>query len=281
VARRDAMENPKIGRLARLLGMDWVTAWGLATALWQWSTKYAPTGLVTTQTVEDFCDRIRFGGDPDDLSAAFAGAGLFDDHAKGWLIHDWPEHCEDSVHMALARKGAYFADGTKPKMNRLSVKEKEEAEALYARQDAQEAHSVQPKGESVRTESAQEAHDVRTSLSHSLSQEINTSCESPGAIAPKRNEPFDGVIIPPEFAAAAEDWRAYRAKRRIGRWVADTWRQNLLDYEGRPEEFAADVAFSIKKGYQGLFPDKSFKAKSSSTAFERTAANLALLEKTG
>ena len=77
-------------------------------------------------------------------------AGLLDEMSGCRLyVHDWHEHCEDSVHMRLARRRKRFANGDMPNMRKFSKEEKEAILSGYRAHD-------------VRTPCAQEAHDVRT-----------------------------------------------------------------------------------------------------------------------
>jgi len=60
------------------------------------------------------------------------------------VIHDWSEHCEDSVHTKLTRAGKVFADGTVPKMTKLNKSERRAIQERYA-------HEMRTKPQSVRT----------------------------------------------------------------------------------------------------------------------------------
>jgi hypothetical protein len=67
-----------------------------------------------------------------ELIEALVGSGWLDNHRRhGLLVHDWPEHAEDAVHMSLARRGVRFADGTMPTMRRFSEKTRQELRAKF------------------------------------------------------------------------------------------------------------------------------------------------------
>jgi len=53
------------------------------------------------------------------------------------VVHDWPDHCEDSVHTKVARRRAFFVDGTAPKLTGLRRDEKAQLEAFYQATPAQ------------------------------------------------------------------------------------------------------------------------------------------------
>ena len=55
-----------------------------------------------------------------------------DEHPEHRLvIHDWWDHCEDRVHMKMARARKFFVDSRVPKLARLPVFERKQAHAFY------------------------------------------------------------------------------------------------------------------------------------------------------
>jgi hypothetical protein len=107
------------------------------TRLWE-----SPQGDIGKLSNQDISDAIAWNGSEEKLVEALINAKWFDkDPTYRLIVHDWHEHCDDSVHMRLARLGLLFANGTKPKTTRLSVTEREKAEAIYSTLCAQHAHA--------------------------------------------------------------------------------------------------------------------------------------------
>lgn len=130
-----------------MLGWRRSRAIGALDLLWAWAAKYAQAGDVGRWRE----DEIAAAADADDVPEAFVAAmvecGLMDrSDVHGLVIHDWPDHCEDAVHTALARARKLFADGSPPKTTKLGREERPEIEAWVA--------SVRNNAHVVRTESA-------------------------------------------------------------------------------------------------------------------------------
>ncbi|MGV3724815.1 MAG: hypothetical protein ACO1SX_28280 [Actinomycetota bacterium] len=152
MAKRGAAEHPKTRRLARALNCPNWAALGLLENVWHWLYRYAPDGAISDTGLEDCAFHIRFdeGGEP--LRDALRASGWLDQLPDGrWMMHDWAEHADDSVHMALARKKARFADGAAPRLGRLPKVEQERLQQFYAATENDH-----------RTNSAQHANGVRT-----------------------------------------------------------------------------------------------------------------------
>jgi plasmid stabilization system protein ParE len=116
--KRQTPDHPKMHALARLLGIPRAHAVGIMECLWQWTAAYAPDGDLSRWTRNQIAAAVDWP-DPDQLFAA-----LQDPQCR-WLdpdcfIHDWPDHCEDAVHLRLARTGRCFKCGCTPKTNRLA-----------------------------------------------------------------------------------------------------------------------------------------------------------------
>lgn len=102
---------------------------GLAVAtlqgLWDFTAQYCPDGRVSRYSNEAIAEACFWPNDKaSDLMQILIDSRWVDKSGENALIHDWPAHCEDSVHMKLARAHEFFADGTMPKLSRLSDKEK-------------------------------------------------------------------------------------------------------------------------------------------------------------
>lgn len=112
MAKRGTLEHPKTKRLARALGLPAWAALGLLEAVWHWAGRYALTGALSIDDMEDCADTIRFDGGGVELSSALHAAGWLEETETGWYIHDWHDHADDAVRKALAKRGERFANGS-------------------------------------------------------------------------------------------------------------------------------------------------------------------------
>ena len=170
MAKAGIIEHPKTGALARDLGIPVYAAVGILECLWQWTARYARRGDMGRWTDEDIATGIGWPvADTERLISALVAQRWLDRHQEHrLLVHGWPEHAQDSIHMALARAGETFADGTPPRTNRLSAAERRKTNNVRT-EYAQEAPQPTGSNDVVRTKSAQPtgdspscAHVVRT-----------------------------------------------------------------------------------------------------------------------
>jgi hypothetical protein len=140
--KRDTEDHPKVARLMKALGIPQPYAVGLLHMLWARTAKFAPRGDIGRYSDERIAEVAGWPGDPQQFVAVLEECGFLDPHRRcRYLVHDWPEHCEDHVHMRLARTKVRFADGTVPDMRRLSIKERKELEPFFVRtKSARRAH---------------------------------------------------------------------------------------------------------------------------------------------
>lgn len=154
-------EHPKMKKLARLLNAPIGVAVGAMESLWHWTARFCPRGDAGKYDDEEIADACAVGIAADVIVPALVNAGWIDradlDPAVRLVVHDWPHHCNDSVHMAMARAGECFADGSVPKLTRLSGDERKAAESHYAAILESRAHAVH-------TPNAQDAASVSTAL---------------------------------------------------------------------------------------------------------------------
>jgi hypothetical protein len=167
--KQGTTSHPKTADLMEALGIPRYSAVGILESLWHFSRKYAEAGDVgrfSNVQIAQAVDWIPAPGHApteerikkaDELIAALVRVHWLDEHPKHRLIvHDWHEHCEDAVHNSLARAVEYFADGTMPKLSRLSREEKDQvSQAFKAKSENQ------PKR---RTRNAQKTHAEPTAL---------------------------------------------------------------------------------------------------------------------
>lgn len=162
MAIRGALTHRKTRRLARLLQVQIPCALGVMEAIWHVTADQCPDGAIGTLSNQDIADEMFWDGDADELVRDLIASGVLDEHPEHRLVvHGWSERATDAIHMSLARKGLYFADGSKPRMTRMGAKDREDAEATYAPPQAEKAHKSAQRahnGASLRTESAPPSH---------------------------------------------------------------------------------------------------------------------------
>ncbi|RYG35407.1 hypothetical protein EON81_12850, partial [bacterium] len=114
MAKRGIITHRKTRRLARILGIDQAAAVGLLECLWHVAAEQAPRGDIGKLTDQDIADEMFTSIAPETLMPALCEAGWLDaNEADRYLVHDWPEHCDDQVHYRVSRMGnGAFADGT-------------------------------------------------------------------------------------------------------------------------------------------------------------------------
>lgn len=125
----------------RALDIPKYSAVGLLECLWHLTAKEAPSGDIGKLDNEDIALQLDWRGDPDTLIDALIQSRWLDEHPTARLvIHDWAEHREDAVDNWLARSGHRYVDGSTPRMNRLTIKERKVLTKQHF-SNAQEAHA--------------------------------------------------------------------------------------------------------------------------------------------
>lgn len=165
MAKRTLFVNRvKLDRTCRRLDLPVYAVVGVLECLWQLTARECPAGDIGRLPAEDIAIALGWRGDEDDLLEMLLRTEWLDRRADGMLIvHDWPEHCEDSVHAYLCRNLMLFADGSEPSDARLSKAEREaiakkKAENFVRTND----ESVRTNDESVRPASAQKRTEVES-----------------------------------------------------------------------------------------------------------------------
>lgn len=181
--KRQAISHTKMKRLCRKLDIALWQGVGLMESIWHLTAGEAPQGNIGKLSDEDIALGIDYRGDESEMIAALVHCVWLERSEEFRLIvHDWHDHCEDSVHMKLARQGLYFlrADSTlvRPRINRLPKDERDAALRKYdfVRTDQDErAHAV-------RTTSAQNGNpseDPNLHLNQNLNQASTSTTASP------------------------------------------------------------------------------------------------------
>ena len=134
--KREAINHTKMKRLCRRLNIHAWQAVGLLESLWHLTARETPRGDIGKLSDDDIAIGIDYHGDAVDMLAALVDCRWLDVHPDHrLLVHHWPDHCDDSVNMKLARAKQFFADGSAPKLTRLGAAEKEAAAQFYAAPD--------------------------------------------------------------------------------------------------------------------------------------------------
>lgn len=81
--------HPKIGRLARRLKVDRLTAIGVVIRLLCFTASSKETGELNGTDPEDIAESIGWGGDAHQLVAALIACGWIDKVDSGLVVHDW------------------------------------------------------------------------------------------------------------------------------------------------------------------------------------------------
>lgn len=140
--KRNTPGHPKVEQLAAALNVDLAKAVGTLELLWHFTAQYCPAGDIGAYPDDIIASRVSWSGCAETLVCALVDAHFLDiDDAHRLIVHDWFEHCEDSVHIRLARNAQVFADGRVPRLNRIPKNERAEIESQYA----QKAHKKRTK----------------------------------------------------------------------------------------------------------------------------------------
>lgn len=124
-------------RLVRKLGVPLYAATGILELIWHLTAREAPQGNLGKLEDADIADAVGWADDPAKLIEALTDAGWLDASDEHRLVvHDWHEHADDATDNALARSGQFYANGNPPRMNRLSIKEKQDLQVKHYAQSA-------------------------------------------------------------------------------------------------------------------------------------------------
>jgi len=234
--KRTAVDHNKTNYLKTLLKRPRFQVLGILESLWQLTAKDCQRGDIGRLPNERIASAMEWDGPPAELINALEMAGFIDPHpVHRYIVHDWPHHCEDLVHIQLARKIEFFADGSMPKLGRLYPKEKAAIQAKY--KDALNGRKIEPKTllfndeqDSVRTTYAEDMrtlhaeplplpppllYEIKSTLSphDPPPQESTGESESVSPMADKKPEKFEfpTVLDVDEFH---EIWRMFKSHCR-------------------------------------------------------------------
>lgn len=125
--KRNTDALTKFNNLKVRLGIKRYEAAGVLELMWHLTARETPQGDIGKRSDQDIATYLEWSGNPSVLIQGLVETHWIDHHPVHRLIvHAWPEHCEDSIHMALARKIMLFADGTIPNLKRFSKEDRAE-----------------------------------------------------------------------------------------------------------------------------------------------------------
>lgn len=219
--KRGTPDHPKMGDLARLLKVPRHAAVGILEMLWHWAGKYAIRGDIGRWPDIAIAEAVDWRGKPSLLIAALINSRWLDESDEfRLLIHDWPDHCEDNINVALARAGDVFAVGRRPKLSKLNSEERQKAVQIY---------------NSIEIQCAQTPTD---SHCPSLSLSLSLGSASPKPQSARQPSPIlEGEFL--RFKELAQE-RGALSNGNPEDWghAAHSWR--MLDFENR-EKALADI----------------------------------------
>src|SRR6185312_62624 len=116
-----------------MLAFSWQVwqAAGLLDTLWKFVAHNCPRGDIGRFSIEEIAVGIDYRGDAHELIDTLVRLRWLDRVDENLRVHDWSQHCEDSVHKNLARLTETFIDGTFPSLNRFTQKERAKYIAAY------------------------------------------------------------------------------------------------------------------------------------------------------
>lgn len=204
--KRGTPDHPKTKALARQLRIPIPYAVGILEMLWHFAAEFAPAGDIGRYGDDEIAEAV---GWPNDRTASELIEALLGDVQSGrgrWIdphkahrfvIHDWPDHADDTVHRRLARNCELFSCGAIPSTKRLSQKEKDEVEGKLA-DLAKRAHGVRPKA-------PRRAHGVRPALPSLAKPSLAPPEPEPSVRTASPEPPDEPPSVPPLPPAVLAD----------------------------------------------------------------------------
>lgn len=169
--KREAVHHSKMKRLCRKLGIPLWQAAGLLEMIWHVTARQTPRGDIGKLSDEDIAIAIEYHEDERIMITALIESGWLDrDKTHRLIVHDWPDHAEDGVHLKIARSRQFFIRQSQngetffepPKLSRLNAREREPLRKFYGYSESinetNSAHVVRTDSSNVRTDSS----NVRT-----------------------------------------------------------------------------------------------------------------------
>ncbi len=132
-------------QLADKLDIPLPYAVGILEMLWHFTAQYAKHGNIGKFGNRSIANSLHWQGDHNVLIDALTECGWLDVHAEHRLIvHDWFDHCEDSIHTQIARAHEYFADGQAPRIRHMNSDERWALMKIYEEASPDTINPVEP-----------------------------------------------------------------------------------------------------------------------------------------
>lgn len=114
--KRGTIDHPKTAMLADTLGLELFAAVGLLECLFHFTAQYARRGDIGRYPDNLIAQRCFWKREPETLVSALVKCRWLDEHPEHRLIvHDWHDHADNTVRMALTRRGEVFWNGEPPR----------------------------------------------------------------------------------------------------------------------------------------------------------------------
>lgn len=164
--KREAVHHSKMKRLCRKLDIPLWQAVGLLESIWHITARQTPCGNIGKISDEDIAIAIDYHQDERRMITALVETGWLDRNNQHRLVvHDWPDHADDGIHMKLARAKQFFIrqDATgetileAPKLSRLESRERDSIRAFYV-----QAVNITSRALAVRTDVETVRTDVKS-----------------------------------------------------------------------------------------------------------------------
>jgi hypothetical protein len=132
--KNGTIRHRKVYALAGILGVRRAEAVGILTGFWELTGEQFPDGDVSKAPLPYLSELSLWYPDRgQELIDALRNAVLLDVLPDGRLyVHDWHDHCENTVHRKLWRRKGWFANGLPPKIAALDGPDKAEARKWYS-----------------------------------------------------------------------------------------------------------------------------------------------------
>lgn len=108
--KRTGIDHPKTRRLAKLLGVPMFSAVGVLECLWHFTARHAIRGDIGRWSNHEIADAIGWPAeDVERLVSALLDTGWLDrDERHRLIVHDWHDHCDESVRKTVKKHGWQF-----------------------------------------------------------------------------------------------------------------------------------------------------------------------------
>lgn len=145
--KRGTIGHPKTLDLQAKLGVGLAQTLGHLEALSHFTAQYARVGDIGRWPNGAIAKGCLWDGEPDVFVRALTDSRWLDEcDTHRLVVHDWPDHADDAVHMAVARDREWFANGATPRLGKISGSERAEIQEHYAAERPQHGHGMATTG---------------------------------------------------------------------------------------------------------------------------------------